>query len=212
MKIMTDQSLTKKRQRRPDARPGEILAAALALFSEKGFSAARMEDIAARAGVSKGVIYLYFPDKVALLKALVQQAIGGQISLAAQMAGQAQGPVSPLIAQLVAMFAHRVQTTEIPSIIKLVISESRAHPEIGRFYLENVILVAMPIIEQLLVRGIGSGEFRAVDPSLTVKCLVGPMLLSAIWRSVFEPLGAAPIDADALAAQHVDIFLKGLRP
>ena len=209
---MTDQSLTKKRQRRPDARPSEILAAALALFSEKGFSSSRMEDVAARAGVSKGAIYLYFPDKFALLKALVQQAIGGQISLAEQLVDRLDGPVAPLIAQLVRMFALRVETTDLPSIIKLVISESRAHPEIGRFYLDNVIMVAMPLLERLIGKGVTSGEFRAVDPRLTVKCLLGPMLLSAIWRSVFEPLGAEHLNVAALAEQHLDIFLKGLRP
>lgn len=209
---MTDQSLNKKRQRRPDARPGEILAAALALFSEKGFSAARMEDVARRAGVSKGVIYLYFPDKVSVLKALVQQAIGGQIALAARMVEQLEGPVSPLLQELAAMFARRIATTDIPFIIKLVIAESRAHPEIGRFYLENVILQAMPLMERLIARGVASGEFRRVDPALTVKCLLGPMLLSAIWRSVFEPLGATPLDINALASQHLDIFLRGLRP
>ena len=209
---MTDQSLTKKRQRRPDARPSEILAAALALFSEKGFSSSRMEDVAARAGVSKGAIYLYFPDKFALLKALVQQAIGGQISLAEQLVDRLDGPVAPLIAQLVRMFALRVETTDLPSIIKLVISESRAHPEIGRFYLDNVIMVAMSLLEPLIGKGVTSGEFRAVDPRLTVKCLLGPMLLSAIWRSVFEPLGAEHLNVAALAEQHLDIFLKGLRP
>lgn len=209
---MTDQSLTKKRQRRPETRPSEILAAALALFSEHGFSATRMEDVAARAGISKGAIYLYFPDKTALLKALVQQAIGGQISMAARMVDQVQGPVTPLISQLLLMFAQRIATTDIPSIIKLVISESRAHPDIGKYYLDNVILVAMPIIEGLLEKGIASGEFRILDSKLTVKCLIGPMLLGAIWRSVFQPLGAEPIDVNALATQHLDIFLRGLRP
>lgn len=209
---MTDQSFTKKRQRRPDARPSEILAAALALFSEKGFSSSRMEDVAARAGVSKGAIYLYFPDKFALLKALVQQAIGGQIHLATELVVQLNGPVAPLLAQLVRMFAVRVETTDLPSIIKLVIGESRAHPEIGRFYLDNVIMQAMPLLEKLIGKGIASGEFRAVDPRLSVKCLLGPMLLSAVWRSVFEPLGAETMNVSALAEQHLDIFLKGLRP
>lgn len=209
---MTDQSFTKRRQRRPDARPGEILAAALALFSEKGFSSSRMEDVAARAGVSKGAIYLYFPDKFALLKALVQQAIGDQIDAAARLVDQLDGPVAPPLVQLVRMFVVRVETTDLPSIIKLVISESRAHPEIGRFYLDNVIMVAMPLLERLISKGVASGEFRAVDPRLAVKCLLGPMLLSAIWHSVFEPLGAEHLDVAGLAEQHLDIFLKGLRP
>ncbi|MBL8789894.1 MAG: TetR/AcrR family transcriptional regulator [Rhizobiales bacterium] len=210
---MTDQSVTKaKRQRRPDDRPAEILAAALSVFAEKGFSQARMEDVAARAGLSKGALYLYFPDKVALLKALVQQAIGGQISLAAEMLAQLNGPVSPLVIHLAQILASRVQDTPFPYILKLVIAESQAHPEIGRFYLENVIRQAMPIIEALLARGIAAGEFREVNVPHAVKSLMGPFLLSALWRSVFEPLGAEAVDVRGLITQHVDIFLKGLRP
>lgn len=209
---MTDQSLNKKRQRRPDARPVEILSAALQLFSEKGFSAARIEDVASRAGVSKGVIYLYFKDKTALLQALVHQAIGGQIAAAAALVDEHQGSVSLLIGRVLAMFASRLRDTELAHVIKLVISESRAHPEIGRFYLDNVIRAAMPIMERLIMRGIASGEFRAVDPALAVKCLMGPMLLSAIWRTVFEPLGADVLDTSALAHLHADIFTRGLAP
>jgi AcrR family transcriptional regulator len=209
---MTDRSVIKKRQRRPEARPGEILAAALALFSKKGFSATRMDEVAARAGVSKGVIYLYFPDKTALLKALVKQATGGQITQVAQLADNLDGPVAPLLRQLIQQMAWRVESTELPSIIKLVIAESRAHPEIGKFYLKNVIGAALPILERLIRRGIAAGEFREVDARLAAKCLMGPMLLSAIWRSVFAPLGAEAIDTKALAGLHADLFLKGLEP
>lgn len=210
---MTDQSVIKsKRQRRPDARPGEILEAALALFSEKGFSAARMDDVAARAGVSKGAIYLYFPDKLALLKALMQQQIGGQIALASNMAGQLEGPVAPLIMHFSAMLVERVKHSKLPFILKLVIAESRAHPEIGKFYLDNVIMAALPVLESLIGRGIASGEFRAVNPAHAVKSLMGPFLLMALWRSVFEPLGAEGLNVETLVQQHVDIFLRGLRP
>jgi AcrR family transcriptional regulator len=211
--LMTDQSVTKtKRQRRPDDRPAEILAAALALFAEKGFSQARMEDVAARAGLSKGAVYLYFPDKVTLLKALVQQATAGQINVAAGMLAQLNGPVAPLILHLTQMLAARVQDTQLPFILKLVIAESQAHPEIGKFYLESVIQQAMPIIEKLIARGIAAGEFRAVNAAHAVKSLMAPFLLSALWRSVFEPLGAEELDVRGLITQHVEIFLRGLRP
>jgi AcrR family transcriptional regulator len=211
-KLMTDRSVTKKRRRRPEARPGEILAAALELFSKKGFSATRMDEVAARAGVSKGAVYLYFPDKTALLKALVKQATGGQITEVAQLAESLNGPVAPLLRQLIAQIAHRIETTKLPSIVKLVIAESRAHPAIGKFYLDNVIRTALPILERLIQRGVTSGEFRAVNAQLAAKCLMGPMLLSVIWRSVFQPLGAEAMDIKALASQHADLFLGGLKP
>jgi AcrR family transcriptional regulator len=198
------------RKRRPDARPAEIIAAALELFSERGFSATRLEDVATRAGLSKAAIYLYFDDKTALLKAVVEATVGAKVQQIRAAAAQPQGPVAPLLRHLLTTVATAMQTTRLPDVIKLVISESRAHPEIGRYYLENVINQAMPVAETLIRRGIATGEFRAVDAGLAVKSLIAPMLLAAIWRSVFEPIGATPLDVEALAAQHAELIIRGL--
>ena len=209
---MTDRSETNIRKRRPTARPAEILAAALDLFTERGFSATRLEDIASRAGLSKAAIYLYFKDKISLLQALVQATAGPNLALVAAMIAAHQGPVAPLLRQILGVMADRMSETRLPDLIKLVISESRAHPEIGRFYLENVIGKALPMLQSLIERGIASGEFRAVDPRLTVKCLIGPMLLGALWKSVFQPIGAEPLDIEALARQHADFIVRALQP
>jgi AcrR family transcriptional regulator len=209
---MTDQLEIIARKRRPKARPTEILAAALDLFTERGFNATRLEDVASRAGLSKASIYLYFKDKTSLLTALVQATVGSNITLASDMIGQHQGQVAPLLRQLLGFMAGRIEETRVPDLMKLVISESRAHPEIGRFYLDNVIGKALPLFQSLIERGIASGEFRPVDPSLTVKCLMGPMLLGAIWKSVFEPIGADPIDIAALAAHDADLIIRALKP
>lgn len=198
------------RRRRPDARPKEITEAALALFAERGFTATRLEDVAARAGLSKAAIYLYFEDKAALLRAVVEETAGSSIaSVAHEIAGHA-GPTAPLIRKLLLIVAGRIATTPLPQLIKLVISESRLHPEIGRLYLETVINKALPMAQALIERGIATGELRAVDARLAVKSLVGPMVLSAIWRSVFEPIGGEPLDVEALASQHADLILNGL--
>ncbi len=209
---MTDQSEITARKRRPEARPSEILEAALDLFTERGFNATRLADVASRAGLSKAAIYLYFNDKTSLLTALVQATVGANISLASDMISKHQGPVAPLLRQLLSFMAGRMEETRMPDLIKLVISESRAHPEIGHFYLDNVIGKALPLFQSLIERGIASGEFREVDPRLTVKCLVGPMLLGAIWKSAFEPIGADPIDISALAAHDADLIIRALRP
>jgi AcrR family transcriptional regulator len=209
---MTDRLEITARKRRPQARPTEILAAALDLFTERGFKATRLEDVASRAGLSKASIYLYFKDKTSLLTALVQATVGSNITLAGDMIGQHQGPVAPLLRQLLGFMAGRIEETRMPDLMKLVISESRAHPEIGRFYLDNVIGKALPLFQSLIERGVASGEFREVDPRLTVKCLVGPMLLGAIWKSVFEPIGADPIDVAALAAHDADLIIRALKP
>jgi AcrR family transcriptional regulator len=202
----------KKQRRAPAKRPGEILEAALALFVEKGFAATRLDDVAARAGLSKAAIYLYFEDKTALFQGVVQQAIGANILTVEATVKAHQGPVAVLIPGILEFMASRVEDTPMASIAKLVISESRAFPEIGRFYLKEVIGRGIPIFEGLIARGVASGEFRAVDPMLTVRSLIAPMLLSVIWKTVFEPIGAEKLDARAFARHHADLMLRALRP
>ncbi|WP_421695422.1 TetR/AcrR family transcriptional regulator [Aestuariivirga sp.] len=207
---MTDRSVTKK-TRRPEARPTEILAAALDLFAEKGFSATRMEDVAARAGLSKAAIYLYFKDKMALLTALVNEMAGANLAVARGIAESHQGPVSPLIATILSFMGGQLHNTRFPELLKIVISESRAHPDVGRLYLDSVIRQGLPMFEALINRGIAAGEFRQVDAGFAVKAMLGPILLAAIWKTVLEPLGAEPLDIEAYAAQHAQVFLKGLQ-
>ncbi|PZF76372.1 TetR family transcriptional regulator [Aestuariivirga litoralis] len=208
---MTNQSVTTGGSRRPQARPSEILAAALELFAEKGFSATRMDDVAARAGLSKAGVYLYFKDKTALLKALVNELAGANIAVARGIVEAHQGPVSPLVATILAFLATQVRHTRFPELIKIVIAESRAHPDVGQLYLDTVINQGLPLFEGLIRRGIASGEFRAVDPALAARLMIGPMLLAIIWKTVFEPIGAEALDIEAYAAQHADIFLRGIR-
>ena len=200
-----------KQRRAPTQRPGEILDAALALFVEKGFAATRLDDVAERAGLSKAAIYLYFEDKTALFRGVVRQAIGSNILTVEALATAHQGPVAALIPGILDFMASRVEDTPMASVAKLVIAESRAFPEIGRFYLKEVIGRGIPIFEGLIARGVDSGEFRKVDPMLTVRSLIGPMLLSIIWKTVFEPIGADKLDVRALARHHADLMLHALR-
>lgn len=206
---MTNQSVTR---RRPTARPSEILSAALDLFSEKGFSATRMEDVAARAGLSKAGVYLYFDDKMALLQALVKDTVLANLGTARLMASAHDGPVSDLLVAIMGFIGGRMADTRLPELIKVIVTEARAHPEIGHFYLDNVIRQGLPFFAGLIERGIASGEFRAVDPRHAVKSFVAPMLLAAIWRSVFEPLGAEAIEIDSYIRHNQDMLLRGLRP
>ena len=155
---------------------------------------------------------MYFKDKTSLLTALVQAMAGANIDLASGMIAQHQGPMAPLLRQLLGFMAGRIEQSRMPDLMKLVISESRAHPEIGRFYLDNVIGKGLPLFQSIIERGVASGEFRKVDPRLTVKCLVGPMVLAAIWKSAFEPIGAEPIDIAALAAHDADLIIRALQP
>lgn len=202
--------MASSRKRRPAARPGEILAAALDLFAANGFAATRMEDVAARAGLSKAAIYLYFPDKTALLAAVMDEAVAGNLHQVEAAVAAHEGPAGALLEALLARMALLMRNSRLPDLAKLVIAESRAQPAIGRLWLEHVIARAFPLICNVIERGIAAGEFRKVDPAMTARCLVGPMLLAALWRSVFEPLGAETLDIAALAAHHAELMRAAL--
>src|SRR6201991_957598 len=122
-----------KQRRAPTQRPGEIIEAALALFVEKGFAATRLDDMAARAGLSKAAIYLYFEDKMALFQGVIRQAIGSNLLTVKALTKAHQGPVGELIPPILDFMASRVEDTPVASIAKVVVAESRAFPEIGRF-------------------------------------------------------------------------------
>jgi len=199
-----------KQRRAPAERPGEILEAALALFVEKGFAATRLDDVAARAGLSKAAIYLYFEDKTALFQGVVRQAVAANLGTVEAMLKAHQGSMAALLPRILEFMAGRIEQTPMASVAKLVISESRAFPEIGRFYLKEVIGRGVPLMEGLIKRGIAQGEFRRVDPAMTVRSLIGPMLLAGIWRTVFEPIGAEKLDVKALARHHADLMVHAL--
>lgn len=201
-----------KQRRAPTERPGEIIEAALALFVEKGFAATRLDDVAERAGLSKAAIYLYFADKTALFQGVIQQAVGRNLGLVEAMLAQHRGPVAVLIPGILEFMAGRIEDTPMAAVAKVVISESRAFPDIGRFYLKEVIGRGFPLLTGLIERGIAQGEFRKVDAAMTVRSLVGPMLLGGIWKTVFEPIGAEPLDVRALARHHADLMMRALTP
>ncbi|WP_422030512.1 TetR family transcriptional regulator [Reyranella sp.] len=201
-----------KQRRAPAARPQEIIDAALAQFVETGFAGTRLDDVAKRAGLSKAAIYLYFADKMALFEGVVQHAVASNLGQMETMLEGHRGPVAPLLPRILEFLANRIETTPMAAVAKLVISESRAFPEIGRFYLKEVIGRGLPLMEGLIRRGIDRGEFRKVDSFMTVRSMMGPMLLAIVWRTVFEPIGAEKLDVRALARHHADLMLHALRP
>ena len=200
-----------KQRRAPDDRPREILDAALALFVERGFAATRLDDVAKNAGLSKAGIYLYFDDKIALFQGVVRQAVSSNLGTVEALATAHRGPVAKLLPLIIEFMASRIEETPMASVAKLVIAESRAFPEIGRFYLKEVIGRGLPLMERLIARGIAQGEFRKVDPALTVRTLVGALLLAGVWKTVFEPIGGKKLDVKALARHHADLMLHALR-
>ena len=201
-----------KFRRRPEARPAEILAAALEVFAARGFQAARLEEVAKRAGVSKGALYLYFETKADLFRAVVTDAISPNIERVKAVAA-ADLPLEQVVRMALPMLARQVVTDRrITGVVKLVIAESRNHPELATIWRETVVEPGIQLMSGLIAAAQARGEVRAGDPRLFAFGLMGPMVLSMVWRETFEPVGAEALDVVALAEQHVDTVLRGMKP
>ena len=199
-------------RRRKEARPREIVDAALTVFGERGFAAARLEDVAAQAGVSKGTLYLYFPNKEELFKAVVREAILPNLDMAERLLAGALGPSFAVLETLLTLFATRILKSRAGAIPKLVIAEAGNFPDLARFYHDEVIRRAFALLAAVLERGMARGEFRPVDVDSTVRLIVAPMLMSALWRSSFEALEDRPLDVRRLVAAHLDALRRTLAP
>ncbi|WP_323762053.1 TetR/AcrR family transcriptional regulator [Maricaulis sp.] len=202
-----------KRRRRPDARPEEILAAALTVFSAKGFSAARVEDIAREAGLSKGAVYLYFPSKEAMLNGLVEQSAGQLAQAAEQLVAQGapQDPEAAFRALLDMLFTA-MGDPGVNAAPRLVFAEAARFPEIAAFYRTHVIEIARRSLRALLAAGVATGAFRDVDSDAFMRSVAGPgiahMALTSIFALPPDHLNTPADMADAIA----DILLHGLKP
>jgi len=205
--VQTD---TVRWRRRKDARPQEILEAALSVFAEKGFAGARMEEIAARAGVSKGTIYLYFDSKEAVFRALAHEMLGTQITRFADHARDSTGPVGPVIADILRMIGAFVSTSNRVVLPKIVIAEAGNFPDLARIYREEVAERGLALFAGLLQRGMASGEFRRLPIPHAVRLCIAPILLSAIWRTTFAQLDSEPYDYAGLIETHIATLLRGL--
>jgi AcrR family transcriptional regulator len=204
-----DQPSPTRWRRRKEARPDEILAAALASFAERGFAATRLEDVAARAGVSKGTVYLYFNGKEQLFEAVVRARLLPNLERLEALLATFEGPSASLLERLLLTMAE-VVGSQLGAIPKLVIAEAGNFPELARFYLDEVVHRGLRLIGAILRRGIARGEFRAVDVDHTVFCVIAPMLIAALWKNSLEAYDDAPLDTEALVRGHLDLLLRGL--
>jgi len=203
-------SETARWRRRKDARPQEILEAALAVFAEKGFAAARMAEIAARAHVAKGTIYLYYPSKEAVFKALLQDMLASQFSRFFDEVRHHQGAVAPLLATILRALGRFVATSNRVVLPKIVIAEAGNFPDLARIYREEVAERGLALFGGLLQTGMARGEFREIPVQHAVRLCIAPVLLGAIWRTTFARLDAAPYDYEGFIEAHIATLLRGL--
>lgn len=198
-------------QRRAEARPDEILDAALEEFTARGFEAARMEDIAKAAGLSKAAIYLYFPSKMALLEALIEAKVAPLAKQAQMLA--AAGAADPLKALklLATVAAARMADPKVIAVPRLIIGISGRFPEIADYYRTHVVATARGALEQLIEAGVASGKIRKVDTAAVVRAFIGPLFFEAMWTHVLGGETALN-DPQKLIEQQFDVLLHGLEP
>jgi AcrR family transcriptional regulator len=196
-----------KWRRRAEARPNELLDAALDEFIAKGFDGARIEDIAKRAGLSKGAVYLYFDSKEALLRALILRAAGPLLSQVGTLARAAEDPRAALtqIARTISIVMAQPRMIAIP---QLVISIANRFPDLREFYRAEVVEKAQSAVEILVRKAITRGQFRKVDVRAASRALIGPLLMEALWAHVLK--GPSKIGTQPWSDSHLDIVLHGL--
>jgi AcrR family transcriptional regulator len=199
-----------KWQRRAEERPGEICAAALEVFAEKGFAGARLDEIAHRAGVTKGTLYLYFKDKNELFREVVRDTIGPDIGSAAAIAAVPDLPFAQSVRMLLSRFAEITATVPVGPVAKMVISESRNFPRLAKVWHDEVVSKAIGLLVSIIEKAQERGEVRPGDPRLHAFSLMGPMMIGILWRETLQPAGGAPIDIEAMAKQHSETILAGL--
>jgi AcrR family transcriptional regulator len=199
-------------RRRKDARTPEIIEAALECFGERGFAACRLDDIARRAGVTKGTIYLYFPNKEELFKAVISRSLVPRIAAGEQLVAASDLPAPVQLEQLLLVLADIVPSPTIGAIPKLIIAEAGNFPEIARFYFDEVISRGRRLITGILRRGIARGEFRQLDIEAAFFSVVAPLIVALLWKRLFEAHDTRRLDAAALCRSHLELLMRGMAP
>jgi AcrR family transcriptional regulator len=200
------------RQRRKQARPQELLEAALAVFVEKGFAAARSEDLAARAGVSKGLLYVYYPSKEELFKAVIRHHLSNLIAEGQALVDAYSGPTPALLQELIAVWWERFGSTPAAGLHKVIVAEVRNFPDLAQFYADEVIVPADRLFSSAVARGIERGEFRALPVHDVAHVLIAPLIFLALHQHSFGacPVHGVDLDPHTMMRTHLDLLLRGL--
>lgn len=201
-----------KFRRRAEARPDEVLDAALQLFTAQGFARTTVEQVARQAGLSKAAVYLYFPSKKAVLAGLVHRAVGSVADQALARIADYKGDPRPAMREFVNRIATGMADPKAFAVPKLVMREAVAAPEIARLYRDEVLDKVIPVLSALIGQGVAGGYIRHVDPELTVRSLIGPVLIHILLAEIFAVQPEDGLSLDRLIDNHLSILCAGLEP
>jgi AcrR family transcriptional regulator len=195
-------------RRRKEDRPQEITEAAFAAFADKGYAATRVEEVAKRAGISKGLLYLYFKTKEELFKAVVRSVVMPRVDALETLLDDSDSSAEDFIRGPVLDFMKLIPGSPVSVVIRLMIAEAPKHPDLVEFYWDNVASRGMGALQQLLERGVQSGEFRRTAVNDLPQLLIAPVMMSVVWGLVFAKRS---LDTDKLIETNLDMVLAYIK-
>ena len=195
-------------QRRKEERPQEITDAAFSVFAEKGYASARVDEVASRAGVSKGLLYLYFRTKEELFKAVIKSVVIRRVDALVLAVAQTELSSEEFIRGPLLDFMKRVPGSPIAIVIRLLISEGHKHPDLVDYYWDNVVSKGLTAISSFIERGVRRGEFEDTAITKQPQLVLAPVMLAVIWRILFTERS---LDTDKLMETQVDMILTYIK-
>jgi AcrR family transcriptional regulator len=196
-------------QRRKEDRPAEITKAALAAFAEKGYAATRVDEVAKRAGVSKGLLYLYFKTKEDLFKAVIRSFLSPRIDALISNIEETELSAEEFLRGPFLAFARSLPRSPAKILVRLMIAEGPKHPDLIAWYWDNVVSRALAALRSLIERGVDNGEFRVSALNEFPQLLVTPVLFSVVWLNIFQPHSS--LDTDRFIEAHVEMVLDSIK-
>ena len=196
-------------QRRKEDRPAEITEAALAAFAEKGYAATRVDEVAKRAGVSKGLLYLYFKTKEDLFKAVIRSFLSPRIDALISNIEETELSAEEFLRGPFLAFARSLPKSPAKILVRLMIAEGPKHPDLIAWYWDNVVSRALAALHSLIERGVDNGEFRESALNEFPQLLVTPVLFSVVWLNIFQPHSS--LDTDRFIEAHVEMVLDSIK-
>ena len=195
-------------QRRKEDRPQEITAAAFEVFAEKGYARARVQEVAARAGVSKGLLYLYFETKQALFKAVIRSVVIRRIDALLAAVENTELSSEAFMRGPLIDFMKTLPGSPVAVVIRLLIAEGQRHPDLVEYYWDNVVAKALAALTTIIERGVEHGEFRDTDVTRLPQLVLAPVMVSVIWRILFA---RHELDTDRLIETQIDMLLTYIK-
>ncbi len=195
-------------QRRKDERPQEITEAAFEAFAEHGYAQTRVEDVASRAGVSKGLMYLYFRTKEELFKAVIRNVVTRRVEALIRVLEQSELSSEEFVRGPMQEFMKSIPDSRVPVVIRLLLAEGPRHPDLVDYYWENVVSRGLDAIRRFLERGVERGEFRRTAVNDLPQLFLAPVMLSIVWKILFSK---RTLDTNHFIETQIDLILDYIR-